>query len=141
MASTLTGMGYQFVDGECLNEDGRWVLRLYIERQEGQVTIADCAKASRSISSLLDVEDVIPQKYVLEVSSPGPNRPIRKIDDFVRFKGQMARIKTKEPVNDRRNYYGELLGADGDNILIKVDGVEYRVPVDKLAKAKLEGKT
>ena len=129
------------VDHEFIFEFGSWVLRLFVEKLDGtSVTIDDCAKISREVSALLDVEDVIEKRYNLEVSSPGLNRPLRKAKDFVRFAGKEIKLKTTIPINGRGNYRGELLGMDGNDILMKVDGVEYRIPLDALAKARIDFK-
>jgi ribosome maturation factor RimP len=93
---------------------------------------------SRALEGVLDVEDLIPYRYVLEVSSPGLNRPLRRKEDFVRFAGECVKIKTKEPIEGRSNYKGILNGMDGAEILVTVDGTPYRIPYDLLAKARIE---
>ena len=133
----LLSLGYELVDCEFVNDHG-WVLRVYIDNEAGSITIADCAEVSRSVSAALDVDDVIPQRYSLEVSSPGLNRPLRRLKDFERFKGEKARIRTIEPIDGRGNYIGILQGVAGDDILINVDGTEYKVPLNMVSKAKLE---
>lgn len=133
----LPSLGYELVDCEFVNDHG-WVLRVYIDKEAGPIAIADCADVSRSVSAALDVDDVIPQRYSLEVSSPGLNRPLRRLKDFERFKGEKARIRTVEPIDGRGNYFGILQGVAGDDILINVDGTEYKVPLAKIAKARLE---
>lgn len=136
----LSSLGFCLVDCEYTNEQGWWILRLYIERPEGNVTLDDCVNVSRSLEGVLDVENVVPNRYSLEVSSPGLNRPLRKKADFEKFKGKMARFSTVEPINGRGNYFGTLLGINGEDILINVDGTEYKVPLNMVAKARLEYK-
>jgi ribosome maturation factor RimP len=104
------------------------------------VTLEDCQKASRAVSAALDVEDIVPARYSLEVSSPGLDRPLKTAEDFTRFAGELARVKTSEPIGGRANYFGTLKGMDGNDILMNVDGINYRIPLDKLAKARIEYK-
>src|SRR5438094_379538 len=102
------GQGYELVDLEWKHEAGSFVLRVCIDRREGEapgqpgggVSLEDCAKVSRELSCVLDVEDVIPgtTRYTLEVSSPGLNRPLKREADFRRFVGKKAKIRTKRPV-------------------------------------------
>ncbi len=135
----IKSIGYNIVDVEYVNEGG-WILRLFVERPDGTVTIDDCSKISRSVEGVLDVEDLVKGRYLLEVSSPGINRPLKKLADFERFKGELARIKTNEPIDGRGNYFGKLVGVADLDVLINVDGTEYKVPLDKIAKARLEVK-
>lgn len=135
----IESLGFRLVECEFVNDHG-WILRLYIERPEGPVTIEDCQKASRAVSAVLDVEDVVKAKYALEVSSPGLNRPLKTAADFQKFAGETVRLKTAESMDGRTNYFGTLKGMDGDSILMNVDGVDHRIPMDKLGKARLEYK-
>lgn len=132
--------GLELVDVEFLREGGRWVLRLYIDRQPGGVSLDDCQDISRQIEKLLDVEDFIEPAYVLEVSSPGLERPLRRHAHFEKFAGRAIELKTFGPIGDppRKNYKGRLLGIDADDVIrIEIDGTEYSVPLDKVAKAHL----
>ncbi len=136
----VTGQGYELVDVEFKNEMGGWVLRVFIDnpRAEGGVGLDDCANVSRELSAVLDVEDVIPGHYSLEVSSPGLNRPLKKEADFARFVGKKAKIRTRHPVGEsRRNFSGTLLGVDGGKVRIDVGDQVCEVPVDDVEKANL----
>jgi ribosome maturation factor RimP len=93
--------GMELVDLEYRREGPRWVLRLFIDKQGG-VTVDDCARISREVGDLLDVKDIIPQAYVLEVSSPGLNRRIRKKEDFSRFVGQKVKLRLVSPKDGRK---------------------------------------
>ena len=137
VSPVLENLGYELVERELAQDSGRWILRLYIDK-EGGVTIDDCARASHGVEDLIEVEGLIPMHYELELSSPGINRPIRRRKDFDRFKGETIRLKTTEPVNGRSNYKGILETLDGDEIVMIVDGDRYRVPYKFLAKARLE---
>lgn len=139
----LADLGYECVFAETTVENGRKIVRLFIDRLEAQsalgaVGIEDCVKVTREIDPILDVADVIPGRYELEVSSPGINRPLAKKKDFERFKGKKVAVRTFEKVGDRRNFLGTLLGLDGDEIRIDVDGREHRVPFEEVSKAHLD---
>jgi len=136
----VTGQGYELVDVEFKNELGSWILRVYIDnpRAEGGVGLDDCATVSRELSAVLDVDDVIPGHYSLEVSSPGLNRPLKKEADFARFVGKKAKIRTRHPVGEsRRNFSGTLVAVDGGKVKIDVGDQVCEVPVDDVEKANL----
>ena len=103
----LGEMRFELVDVEYLSKHGRWVLRLYVDR-EGGVTIDDCARLSGEIGDLIDVKDVIKHEYVLEISSPGLNRPLKKERDFIWATGKRVKVRMVEAVNGRRNFTGYL---------------------------------
>jgi len=132
----LKEAGLELVECEFVREEGGWILRVYIDK-EGGVIVDDCTKASHMISGILDVEDIVPSRYSLEVSSPGLNRPLKKPADFERYKGQKIRLKTTEPLNGRGNFHGVLMGLKDSDVLVNVDGLEYAVPMDKISKARL----
>ena len=138
----VEGQVYELVDVEWKLESGRWILRVFIDRREGasdaRVSLDDCANISHELSAVLDVSDVVPEAYVLEVSSPGLNRPLKKESDFRRFVGQKAKIRTKHPVGDaRRNFSGTLLGVEAGKVRIDVGDGTWEVPVDDVEKANL----
>ena len=87
-------MGFELVDIEYLSERGRWVLRIYADKKGG-ITLDDCARVSRELGDFIDVKDVIQHEYVLEVSSPGLNRPLKKEKDFLRAVGKKVKVKSK----------------------------------------------
>jgi ribosome maturation factor RimP len=130
--------GCEFVQCEYVNESGRWVLRLYIDRQGG-VTIDDCSAVSRQMSAMLDVEDFIPHAYHLEVSSPGLNRPLNTADDYDRFVGERIRIKTTDPVRGRRKFTGILEKREGESVTVAEPGGQvFEIPLDKVRAARLD---
>jgi ribosome maturation factor RimP len=133
----LLAQGLELVDVEYQREAPGWVLRIYIDR-EGGVQIGDCAEASRELGTLLEVRDLIPNSYVLEVSSPGLTRPLKKIEDFERFRNHRVKIKTSQPVEGRRNFKGTLRGVEEDRVQVEVDGRAYAIPRKSIAKANLE---
>jgi ribosome maturation factor RimP len=132
----LADMGMELVEIQFRREGHGWVLRLFIDKEEG-VTIDDCAAVSREISSYLEVEDLINHAYHLEVSSPGLERPLRKREDFSRFAERLARIKLREPINEQRVLIGTLLGLEGETVLLEMDKETVRIDLENIAKARL----
>jgi len=113
-------------------------LQIMLDRIDGtNIHVDDCAKASRVISALLDVEDPIPGSYDLEVSSPGIDRPLTRPKDFERYSGFEARIELSQPVNGRRRYRGRLLGLAAEDVRLATDTDEVNLPLAAIAKAKL----
>ena len=103
----LEEIGFELVEVKYLSKYGRWVLIIYIDK-EGGVSIEDCARVSSEIGDLIDIKGVIEHEYVLEVSSPGLNRPLNKEADFVRAIGKKIKVKMREPIKGRRNFTGYL---------------------------------
>ncbi len=136
--------GYELVEVEWLRQAGRWTLRVFIDRPGG-VGIDECQAVSRTVEPILDVEDLIEPAYDLEVSSPGLDRPLRKPQDFQRYAGQRAHVKSFAPVPDtapgqpaRKHWTGNLRGFQDGAVEIDVDGVLHRIPLDRIAKAHIE---
>lgn len=127
----------ELVDIKYLRESGGRVLRIYLDK-EGGVTVDDCANVSRELGVVLDAYDIIPHSYTLEVSSPGLRRPLKRQSDYERFKGRKVKIKTTDPVEDRRVFSGTLLGMKGEMILVQVEGRSYSVPFGSVSRANLE---
>jgi ribosome maturation factor RimP len=140
----LSAQGVELVDLEFLTERAGWTLRVIIERSgdgsdpSGGVSLEDCAEVSRDVSSVLDVEDLIPQRYHLEVSSPGLDRPLRREADFVRFTGKAARVKLRRPAPDgQRVLRGPIDPAAAGLIAVVVDGNRIEVPFAEVEEANL----
>ncbi len=118
--------------------DRRPKLQIMVERLDGQaVSVDDCALASRLVSAILDVEDPVSGPYVLEVSSPGIDRPLTRLGDFERFAGFEARIELRAPVAGRRRFRGRLLGVDHEKIRLETESEEIELSFDDIHKAKL----
>jgi ribosome maturation factor RimP len=116
----------------------RPAMQIMVEHKDGQgMTVDDCAAVSRAVSALLEIEDPIKGTYTLEVSSPGLDRPLVRIGDFERFQGYQAKIEVNRPLDGRRRFKGRLLGVEGDNVRILVDGVEVDLPHPDIHRAKL----
>lgn len=133
----LKEMGMELVDVQFRHENMGWVLRIFIDKPDG-ITVEDCANVSREISHHLDVKDIIPHRYHLEVSSPGVNRVLKKIEDFKRFTGRRAHITTEAPVGMRRNFTGIIKGVNGDRVIIDVDGNNYEISLGLICRANLK---
>ncbi len=109
-----------------------------IERSDhAPLTVDDCADASRTISAVLDVEDPISGTYTLEVSSPGIDRPLIKLEDFDRFAGFVAKIELSEPLHGRKRFRGQLRGVDADAVRVALDDGEVALPYKAIRNAKL----
>ncbi len=142
----LEDLGLELVDLEYKCEQHGWVLRFYLDK-EGGITLDDCADASREISSLLDVEDVIQTAYNLEVSSPGIERPLKKLKDFERFIGQQVKIKSHDLITlpgagkPVKTLAGTLTGVDGETILVTLsdrESTEVGIELSQIEKANLK---
>jgi ribosome maturation factor RimP len=119
-------------------EARRWVLRIFIDKPGG-VNLDDCAFISHQIEDLIEVEDVIPQRYFLEVSSPGLDRVLKKEADFQRFCGQKARVKTREALAGRRNFKGRIIRCEqGVLELEDSEGRRFAFCLQEIEKARLE---
>lgn len=141
----LEDLGFELVDIEYRREPQGWVLRFFLDKKGG-INLDDCAMASRQISSLLDVEDIIPTAYHLEVSSPGLERPLKKKTDFDRFSGQLIKVKTIDPVvtehidKARKTFTGTLVRLDQEDILLMIherQDIEVRIPLSNIDMAHL----
>ena len=133
---TVATLGYEISDLELKLGARDGVVRVFIDKPDG-VGIEDCEAVSRQISAFLDVEDPIPGQYTLEVSTPGLDRKLTKPAHFQRFTGEDVRVKLRFPRDGRRNFRGELIAADEENIEIEVDGEKYRLPVATIESARL----
>ena len=133
----LHDMGYDLVRVQ-LSGGQDLCLQIMAERKDRAEMTADyCATISRQVSKLLDEEDPITDAYTLEVSSPGIDRPLVRLDDYDRFAGFDARVESREAVLGRKRFKGVLCGTEGNDILIEVDGETYAVPFRGIHRAKL----
>ncbi len=144
-ARVAAGYGLEIFDIQYRREGAGMVLRVLIDRPgpaasaEESVSVEDCAKVSRDLSAMLDVEDVVPASYTLEVSSPGLDRPLRRAGDYARFAGRRAKLVMRVPVDGQSYFKGQLGGIDGRDVLIDAeDGRRHRVPMDVITRAHLE---
>ena len=128
--------GCELVHVQYLAEGAGSLLRVFIDK-EGGVNLDDCQKVSRQIGVLLDVEDLIPHRYTLEVSSPGLERPLFKVGDYQRYAGREIRLTTKEKVRDRRRFKGVLKGIAAETIELEYKHETLRIPLHNVRKATL----
>jgi ribosome maturation factor RimP len=133
---TVERLGYELADIEVRVGRREGVVRLFIDKAGG-VGLADCETVSRQVSALLDVEDPLQGHYVLEVSSPGLDRKLTKVEHFQRFMGEDIRVKMRFPVEGRKNFRGALKAADEENIEVEVDGESHRLPIATIQSARL----
>jgi ribosome maturation factor RimP len=131
-------MAVEFVHAEVVGSKRNPTVRVFIDKPGG-VTIEDCAKLSHEMEEILDADDFIPSAYVLEVSSPGIERQLYKIEDFVKFTGELARIKTTEEFEGQKNFTGTIQSVDGDTIVFD-DATKgtVSIPYISIAKANLK---
>ena len=135
---SLSAMGYQLVRVQLTGGHHRPTVQIMAERADGSgMTVAHCTEVSRAVSALLDVADPLPASYMLEVSSPGIDRPLVKPADYQRFAGYEARIDTRWPVGGKRRFRGRLLGLDNDAVRVKTDEGEIALPFAEIERAKL----
>ena len=140
--------GLDIFDVQFRRESGGMVVRVRIDRPgpagtaDESVSIEDCARVSRDLSAILDVEDVVPTAYTLEVSSPGLDRPLRHADDYRRFSGRRAKLVMREAIDGQKFFKGQLGGVEQDEVLVVIingdDGRRHRVPIGVITRANLE---
>lgn len=133
---TVSRLGYELIDLEAKIGGKSGVLRLFIDKADG-IDLEDCERVSRAVSALLDVEDPLPGHYDLEVSSPGLDRKLTKVEHFQRFAGEEVKVQTRFPIEGRRRYRGILESCDDENIEVLVDGQSYRIPLATIDVARL----
>ena len=127
-------LGYELVDFETVN--GGQILRIYIDKGD-LIDIEDCTKVSNHVNNVLSVETDYDYER-LEVSSPGLDRVIKKLNDFDRFKGQKVKIKTRFAIENRKNFKGILSGTKSESIMIEVDNESFLIEFDNIDKARLD---
>jgi len=129
-------LGYEFVGLEYSSNPKNPVLVLYIDKPGG-IAVEDCETTSREVAALLDVEDPIPGHYVLEVSSPGLDRPLFTVEQFSRFAGSTVQLSLFAPLDGRRKFKGRILASQDGKIRLEQDGVEVTLEHGNIAKARL----
>ena len=136
----LLSMGLDLWDLEFQKQGPHWLLRVYIDREiGGGVTLQDCETVSRDLSAALDVEDIIPHAFTLEVSSPGLDRTLSKPEHFIRFAGSAVKVKTYQPINGEKVFRGKLLGMADSVVTIELEaGTVLEIPMTNITKASLE---
>ena len=146
IAGRVAGAYGLLIDEVAIRREGRQqVLRVVLDRPgpgatpDDSVSITDCERVSHELGTILDVEDLLPDSYTLEVSSPGLDRPLRGAGDYVRFAGRLAKIVTREPVERQTAFAGRLRGLDGDDVLFEREGGRLvRLPLSLISRARLD---
>jgi len=137
----VDALGYTLVQVKLGEGGGRKTLTVMAERKDdAPMGVEDCAKISRQVGTLLEVEDPITTAYDLEVCSPGLDRPLVRLADYERYKGEEAKLETYAPldqVENRKRFRGELLGARGEIVRMRVDNSEVEIPFSNIRLAKL----
>jgi ribosome maturation factor RimP len=136
----LATEGMELVEAECLRMPSRWLVRIFIDR-EGGVNINDCSEISHQLGDVLNVHDVPPGPYTLEVSSPGLDRPLVKDKDYLKYRGSTVNIRLKEKLAGIKHFKGELIDfieeAGKNFLVVDVSGMIYRIPREMVSKAHL----
>lgn len=140
LGPVLDQLGLELVEITFRVEGGRWILRVTIDC-EGGVQVQHCTAVSRELGVHLDVEDLIPVKYYLEVSSPGLDRPLKDEDDFRRFTGRLVKIKVSRSIGGRKKINGTIEGIENGVVSVLLeDGLRLEVPVEDITSARLDYK-
>ena len=134
----VESQGYELVEAELKGGGNNSVLRIFIDKSTG-ISHHDCELVSEQVGTVLDVEDLIPFAYTLEVSSPGLDRKLVKDSDYTRFEGKLAKIQTRVPLQNQKTFKGRLRGLQGGSILLEVPkGGLMEIPLDVVHEARLE---
>ena len=133
---SIERLGYELADLEVKLGGKDGVLRLFIDKPDG-IDLDDCEKVSHAVSALLDVEDPLPGQYNLEVSSPGLDRTLRKVEHFQRFTGEEVKVQMRFPIEGRKRFRGRLESSDEENIVVLVDGQSHTLPIATIDTARL----
>ena len=129
-------LGYELADLEVRLGGKGGLIRVFIDKPEG-IDLEDCEKVSLAVSALLDVEDPAPGNYNLEVSSPGLDRKLTKVEHFQRFAGETVKVQMRFPIEGRRRFRGTLVSSDEEHILVEVDGESLSLPLKTIDTARL----
>jgi ribosome maturation factor RimP len=132
----VEGLGYELVGIQKSMGKHQSLLRVYIDTPGG-VTVDDCERVSRQVSAVLDVEDVVPGQYVLEVSSPGLDRPLFTPEHYERFAGCDIKLTLEQLFDGRRRLQGQLLGFEGEDVVLTEEDKTYRIPYSVIGSARL----
>ena len=131
----------ELIDVECLKMRSRWIVRIYMDKETG-ITLDNCREISNQVGDILDIHDVLPGSYTLEVSSPGLDRPLVRDKDFMKYRGCKVHVRVTEKLEGIRNFRGKLVDfceEKGKKVLvIDITGKTYRIPRDIVVKANIE---
>ena len=131
LRDTLSGLGYELVDVE-MSRSG--LMRVFIDKPQG-INVEDCAAVSHHLTRLFAVEDVAYER--LEVSSPGLDRPLKRVEDFARFTGQVVSVRLKFPIDGQRRFEGRIAGLEGGRVVIEIEGKRRELAFEDIDRARL----
>jgi len=126
----------ELVDVEFKKEGKDWHLRVYIDKERG-ITVEDCRNVSHQIEDLIEIEDIVSRQYILEVSSPGLDRPLKSERDFLRNQNRRIQLTVFAPIHGRKDFCGVIRGIHDQSLVLQVEGNDLEIPLEKIAKAKL----
>ncbi len=135
--NTVKGLGFELWGYEYRPRSESALLRIFIEKADTGISVDNCASVSRQIGAVLDVENIIPVAYILEVSSPGMDRVLFKAEQYQDYLGQSLKIRTRTRIDDRRNFKGTLVNASASIVTIKIDNQEFKIPYESIDRARL----
>ncbi|WP_404365035.1 ribosome maturation factor RimP [Marinobacter sp.] len=133
----VEGLGYEFWGLEFRSQGHQSLLRVFIDDAENGIGIEDCEKVSRQVSAVMDVEDPVQTEYTLEVSSPGMDRPLFRLEQYDEFAGHRVQIRLRMAFEGRRKFQGLLKGIEGEDVVVVVDDHEYLLPFDSIERANI----
>ena len=136
LGPVVTALGYEMLGIEYFRQKDGSMLRLYIDNDDG-ITIDDCTRVNHQVIGVLDVHDPIKEKYFLEISSPGLDRPLFTLEQFQRFIGEKVKMKLREKVEERRKIKGVIKAVEETAVVVSDDGVDYLIPADAIDSAHL----
>ena len=132
----VTALGYEMLGIEYFKQKDGSLLRLYIDSDAG-ITLDDCTRVNHQVIGVLDVHDPIKERYHLEISSPGLDRPLFTLKQFQRFLGQQVKIKLREKIDERRKFTGVIKAIEETAVLVSEEGIDYLIPADVIDSAHL----
>ncbi len=134
--NTVEGLGFELWGYEYRPHTESALLRIFIEKEQG-ISVDDCAQVSRQIGAVLDVENIIPVAYILEVSSPGMDRVLFTPKQYQNYIGDIVKIRTRTPIKERRNFKGVLKKVDESTVTLNIDNQEFSIPFETIDRARL----
>ena len=135
-APIVEGLGYSLWGVELRNSQKHAHVKIYIDHEDG-ITVDDCSQVSHQVSGILDVEDPISVAYTLEVSSPGVERPLMKLEHYKRYIGKDIKVRLSWAINERKNYLGTLMEVGENEIVMEVDKQQFKFPFNAVKRANL----
>lgn len=128
-------MELSLVDVEYLQEGGYWYVRIFVENLNGDLSIEDCSKLSGKIEN--EIENIIDKRFFLEVSSPGLERPLKKIEDFIRFKGEKITLHLKHKMNDKKQFKAIIKDIKDEKIILEIEKSDVEIEFKEIRKANI----